>query len=570
MDLQIDQLRHSAAHLLAHAVSELYPDTIFTIGPATDSGFFYDFLPTTNFTEEMLAAIEERMHDIATRNLPITQELMTKEAALTLFKHNPFKTELISQIPDTMVGISRQGDFFDLCKGGHVARTGVIQNFKLTNLSGAYWRGDANNQQLQRITGVVFATAAELAAFEKQREEALLYDHRRLGKEMDLFSLHPEGPGFPFFHPKGVIIINQMLAFMRNLLADDGYQEISTPIMLNEKLWVQSGHASFYRENMYFCPIENNSFAIKPMNCPGAFLVYNLRPRSYRELPLKLSEFGKVHRHELSGVLHGLLRVRAFTQDDAHIMCTMDQVEDQITNVLRLIFITMKTMGFENLYIALATRPKDAMGSVELWDKAITSLSAALTKSGHAFTLKDGEGAFYGPKIEIGIHDSMGRTWQCGTIQVDFMQPENFDMTYVSSQGTYERVVVLHHAIYGSLERFFAILLEHHKGKLPFWLSPVQCRILPISEHEHAYAATVAETLKEAGIRVEIDRSADPLSGKIKQAQLDRVCWMLVVGKKEVEQNTVTIRMLSGEQKQAVPLADAVAMAQQANKQVRA
>lgn len=557
----LEQVRHSAAHLLAHALSELYPGTLFAIGPATETGFFYDFLPRTNLSEDDLTRIEEKMREIAKRNVTITHETIQKNRAHELFKDNPFKLELIAQIEDDLVGLSRQGDFYDLCKGDHVKSTGKIAHFKLLTISGTYWRGDTSKPALQRIAGTAFLTANELETFIKQREDALKYDHRRLGKEMDLFSIQPEGPGFPFFHPKGMAIINQMKAFMSDLLLANDYQEVSTPTMLSAELWKRSGHYTFYKENMYFSTIEDAEFAIKPMSCPGAFLIYKNRPHSYRELPMRLSEFGHVHRRELSGVLHGLLRVRAFTQDDAHILCTPEQMEDEIINVLRMVFIMLAKTGFENIKIFLSTRPDNAMGDPTVWDHAINALKQALTKSGHSFTIKEKEGAFYGPKIEFNIEDSMGRQWQCGTIQVDFLQPENFDLTYIAPSGQKERLVVIHHAIYGSLERFFAILLEHYKGKFPLWLAPVQARILTITDNERPYAMGILEKLKRAKIRAEIDQTSDPISGKIKNAQQERIPWMIVIGSKEAVAGTVTLRHHDGAQEFGLSVDDLITKA---------
>lgn len=560
------QVRHSAAHLLAHALSQLYPDVKFTIGPATENGFFYDFLPTTNLKEEDLAAIEQRMRELADQNIPLTHRQIPKAEARELFKNNPFKLELIDGIPEETVGLAEQGDFYDLCRGGHVKTTGELKAFKLTGLSGSYWRADKKNQALQRISGIAFITEKELRVYEKQREEALKYDHRKLGKEMDLFSFQAEGVGFPFFHPKGQVVINALKDFMRGLLKTYDYKEICTPTMLSDELWKRSGHWAHYKENMYFSHIDEETYAIKPMNCPGAFLVYRSRPRSYRELPLRLSEFGHVHRHELSGVLHGLMRVRAFTQDDAHIVCTHDQVEQEIASGLNLVRTMLKKTGFEKMNVSVSTKPAKAMGSDEIWDKATEALKKALEKNGIEYTLKPGEGAFYGPKIEIGIEDSLGRTWQCGTIQVDFFQPENFDLTYVAPSGAKERPVILHQAIYGSLERFFAILLEHHKGKLPFWLAPEQVRVLTITDDQKEYAQNIVDALKKVNVRVELDLSSDPISGKIKSAQLDRLPWMLVVGAKEMEQGTVTLRHGDGKQEFGITVADIVARAQQENK----
>ncbi len=569
MEHELERIRHSTAHLLAHALSQLYPGTLFTIGPATESGFFYDFLPRTNLREEDLPAIEKRMLELVKKNYPILFKTVSRDEARTLFKDNPFKLELIEQIEESEVGISTQGEFYDLCRGGHEASTGTLGNFKLITVSGCYWRGDKENEQLQRISGVAFATAEELATFVKQRAEALEYDHRKIGEEMDLFSLQPEGVGFPFFHPKGLLVINQLKSFMRSLLEENGYQEIETPTLLSADLWRRSGHSSFYRDSMYFVAIDDEEYAIKPMSCPGAFLIYKNRPRSYRELPMRLSEFGHVHRRELSGVLHGLMRVRAFTQDDAHIMCTLDQMEAEIINVLKMIFAMLVKTGFENIKIAIATRPDNAMGDPAVWDRATEVLRQAVEKSGHTFYIKEGEGAFYGPKIEVGISDLMGRQWQCSTIQVDFLQPENFDLTYTASSGQKERVVVIHHAIYGSLERFFGILLEHYKGKLPFWLAPLQARLLTITDAERPYAQAIMDTLKKAGVRVDMDQSTDPLAGKIKAAQLERIPWMIVIGKKEAAAQTVTLRLVDGTQEFGVTVDELVRRAKSLTESVR-
>ncbi len=429
-------LRHSAAHLLGHAVSELFPGTQLTIGPATKEGFFYDFLPLKNFKEEDLGPIEARMHDLAKKNIPLEHKQISKEEARIIFKDNPFKLELIAEIPGDTVGLSRQGDFVDLCRGGHVASTGDIKHFKILSISGAYWRAERDKQPLQRISGTAFFTEKELAEFERVREEVQLYDHRRLGKQLDLFSFHDEGVGFPFFHPKGKTILLGMVEYLRKELNKEGYQEIQTPIILSSDLWHQSGHWEFYKDKMYFCTMEEKNYAVKPMNCPGAILIFKERPRSFRELPLRLSEFGLVHRFELSGVLHGLLRVRAFTIDDAHIFCTVDQIEQEILNTIRLTFRVLKRFGFENVKVALSTKPENAMGTDELWTKAIDALKNALGKAQVSYELQEGEGAFYGPKIEFKFTDAMNREWQGGTIEVHFCQPENFGLTAVASGGT--------------------------------------------------------------------------------------------------------------------------------------
>jgi threonyl-tRNA synthetase len=551
-DLQ--QLRHSAAHLLAHAVSQLYPDTLMTIGPATEEGFFYDFLPTTTFKEEDLPAIQARMHELAKQNLPITHTQISKARARELYKNNPFKLELIDEIPGDTVGLAEQGDFYDLCKGGHVATTGDIRHFKLLFVSGSYWRANKKNTALQRITGTAFATEKELTDFVQRREDAIKFDHRRLGKELDLFSFHEEGPGFPFFHAHGKTILNTLTNYLRTLLEKAGYQEIGTPTMLSDELWQQSGHYAHYKDNMYFCEIEDRSFAIKPMNCPGSILIYKERPHSYRELPLRLAEFGHVHRYELSGVLHGMFRARAFTIDDGHIYCTPEQIEAEVCSALELTMQVLKRFNFQSLTVALSTRPENAMGSKQVWDHATDALKRALDKAGIAYTLQEGEGAFYGPKIEFHIKDSMERSWQCGTIQLDFFLPENFDLTYVTNEGTKARPVMIHRAIFGSFERFFAILLEHYKGKLPFWLAPQQIIALTITDDQKPYAQTIIDALKKEGIRAHMDNSSDQISAKIKNAQLKQIPWMLVIGKKEVEQQTVTLRFLDGKQEFGITL----------------
>ncbi len=541
-------LRHSAAHLLAHAIKELFPATILTIGPATKEGFFYDFLPEKNFKDEDLVRIEEKMHDLARKNIPLTHKQISKDAASKLYKNNPFKLELINDIPGDTVGLAEQDDFYDLCRGGHVESTGEIQHFKLLHVSGSYWRADKSKTPLQRITGTAFFSAEDLQAFLQQREDAIQFDHRRLGKELDLFSFHEEGVGFPFFHPHGTIILHAMKDHLRKHMIKAKYQEISTPIMLSDELWQRSGHYQHYKDNMYFCNIDERSYAIKPMNCPGAILVYKERPHSYRELPLRLAEFGLVHRHELSGVLSGLFRVRAFTQDDAHIFCTKDQIEQEITDFIALFDKVLKPFGFDKIIIGVSTKPAKAMGSDELWDVATKALENALNKAGKTYTIYEGEGAFYGPKIEFGIEDSLKRVWQCGTIQVDFFQPENFDLSYISAEGVKEKPVMLHRVIYGSFERFFGIVLEHFKGRLPFWLSPVQIKILTITDEQKEYAHGVMSALLDHNLRVEIDNSSDPISGQIKRAQLERIPLMLVIGKKEVENKTITIRDLDGKQ----------------------
>ncbi len=541
-------LRHSTAHLLAQAVSELFPLTKLTIGPSTSHGFFYDFQPETNFKESDLELISQRMAELANNNLKITHEEMPKEQAREIYKNNPFKLELIDGIEGDTVGFSRQGDFYDLCRGGHVASTSLLKNFMLTTISGSYWRADREGTPLQRISGTAFPTAKELRMFLKKQEEAAKYDHRKIGKEMDLFSFHEEGPGFPFFHPKGKQILNGLQAVMRKIWNKNKYQEVSTPVMLDSQLWVKSGHASHYKQNMYFCNVDDRDFALKPMNCPGALMLYNEKPRSFRELPLKLAEFGHVHRHELSGVLHGLFRVRAFTQDDSHIFCTTDQLEEEVIKIVTIIDQLLSLFEFTDISYAVSTKPDNAMGDDASWTLATQALSNALKTMNKKFVVQEGEGAFYGPKIEVKIKDSMDRQWQLSTVQVDFSQPQNFDISYIASGGVKKVPVMLHQANFGSLERFFGILLEHTKGHIPFWLAPVQIKVLPISDEQKEYADNITQQLSDHGFRVELDESAEPLSAKIKVAQLARIPWMLVVGQKEMEAKTITLRYVSGKQ----------------------
>jgi threonyl-tRNA synthetase len=545
---ELQKVRHSAAHLLAHAIMELYPDTQLTIGPATETGFFYDCLPSKNFKEVDLPLLQKRMEEIAQRNLPLGHKQIPKEEARKLYKDNPFKLELIDNLEGDTVGLATQGDFYDLCRGGHVEKTGDIKHFKLTGISGSYWRADRSGTALQRISGTAFLTDAAMKAQEQKEEEAQKYDHRRLGKQLDLFSFHDEGVGFPFFHPKGKLILNELRGAMRKRLQKAGYQEIETPTMLSDELWRRSGHYDFYKDNMYFSNIDEKSYAIKPMNCPGSIIIYKERPRSYRELPLRLNEFGKVHRHELSGVLHGLFRVRTFTIDDTHIYCTLDQIQDEILKSLGLLMETIQKCGFEKIKIGLSTKPEKAMGSDAIWEKATVALKNALDAAKVEYEINEGDGAFYGPKIDFRIEDSMEREWQCGTIQLDFFQPENFDLSYVDSDGKLKRPVIVHQAFHGSFERFFGILLEHHKGNLPFWLAPVQMKILTITDEQKPYAEKLLTFLQEQGIRIELNTSSDPLSAQIKDAQLQRVPWMLIIGKKEVEKESITLRYLNGKQ----------------------
>lgn len=543
----LHNIRHSAAHLVAHAVLELFPGTKLTIGPVTEHGFFYDFLPVKNFKEEDLPRIEERMHEISRRDLKIVGRQISKDEARAVFKDNQFKLELIEGIEGSTVGVYRQGDWDDLCRGGHTASTGEVKYFKLMSISGSYWRADRNGTPLQRITGVAFATKQELDDHLQRLEDLKNYDHRRLGKQLDLFSFHDEAPGMPFFHHKGMLVYQGLIDFMRRQIRKD-YQEIKAPLILDTQLWKTSGHYEFYKENMFFTTIEERSYGVRPMNCVCSALVYKERPHSYRELPLRIAEFGHVHRYELSGTLHGLFRVRTFTQDDAHHYCTLDQIESEVTKLLALARFVYKTFGFERVDMALSTRPEKFMGTVEAWDQATIALKNAFEKEQIPYIIQEGEGAFYGPKIDMKIHDAMGREWQCGTIQVDFNLAKNFELEYVDADQSRKTPVVIHRAILGSIERFFGILLEHHKGHLPFWLTPIQVRVLMITDHQKVYAAQIADQLMNAGLRVELDDTGDQISAQIRRAQVEKIPWMVVVGKKEQEQGTVTLRHVDGKQ----------------------
>ncbi|KKQ48371.1 MAG: Threonine-tRNA ligase [candidate division TM6 bacterium GW2011_GWF2_38_10] len=541
-------VRHSAAHLLAHAVMELFPTTKLTIGPVTEAGFFYDFLPEHNFKEEQLALIENKMREIAARDLPIVGKEISKEQARKLFAGNEFKLELIDQIPDATVSIFQQGDFVDLCKGGHVSSTKHIKYFKLTGISGAYWRADREGIALQRISGVAFATKEDFDAYEKRIEDALLSDHRRLGQQLDLFTFHDEAPGMPFFRHKGLILFNKLVDFIRSL-QKDAYQEVRTPMILSQQLWKTSGHLDNYNDMIYFTSTADGEVnCVKPMNCPGGLIMYKEKLHSYRDLPLRVAELGIVHRFELSGVRHGLLRVRQFTQDDAHIYCTPDQAEQEIIGCLEMIEKVYTPFHFKRISMAVSTRPAKSIGTDEMWEMATNALKNALEKHGTPYTISAGEGAFYGPKIEVRVEDAMGREWQLGTIQVDFNLPMRFEIEYIDADQSRKTPVMIHRAIMGSLERFMGILLEHFKGKLPFWLAPEQIRVLKISDQQAAYAQAVCQQFKDAGLQATLDDSSDQISAQIRRAQVEKVPWMVVVGQKEADAGTVTLRSADGKQ----------------------
>jgi threonyl-tRNA synthetase len=539
-------LRHSAAHLLAHAIYRLYPDTLFGIGPATKSGFFYDVVRKDgkNFKQSDLAAISQIMKEIVKENHALTHTLVEKAEGKKIFAHNPFKMDIIeNQITDDVVGLAQQGEFTDLCKGGHVNSTGQLNNFILTGISGSYWRALRDGQPMQRISGIIFETADELEAYLANQKDLEQYDHRVIGKEMSLFELKAESPGCPFFLPRGMTILNALTDYMKKITHYYGYQEIKTPTILDRSLWVRSGHYQHYKDNMFFITSEEGEYAVKPMNCPGAFLVFKARPRSYRELPLRLSEFGYVHRNEFSGVLHGLTRVRAFTIDDAHIFCQKKDIEQEVSLVFSLIKKVMQAAGLTVSKVILATRPKKAAGSKEIWDTAEEALKRALNQQNQKYELDEGEGAFYGPKIGIEVIDTFDRVWSCGTIQLDFVQPENFSLDCVNKEGKNERVVVIHQAMFGSFERFLALSLEHHRGKLPLWLSPCQVKLIPFSDEQKSYTEAIYKKLLLKGVRVEIDDSyGDPLTAKIQKAIEARDFLSVIIGKREVEADTLSIR----------------------------
>lgn len=539
----LDVLRHSTAHLMAQALQRLLPGTRLAIGPTIEDGFYYDVAPPRPLSTDDLPAIEAEMRRIVEENLPIVREEIPRDEAIRFFRErgDAYKVEILEELTEPTVSLYRQGEFVDLCRGPHVPSTGHLGHFRLLSLAGAYWRGDSRRDQLTRIYGTAFPTEEALQEHLRMLEEAARRDHRRLGRELGLFLLADEGPGFPFYLPNGVIVRNALIDFSRAEQLRRGYLEVVTPLILRDTLWRRSGHYDHYRENMYFTEVEGEGFAIKPMNCPGAFLIYGSDVRSYRDLPLRLMEFGLVHRHELSGVLNGLKRVRAFTQDDAHIFLRPDQITEEVLGVLELIEHIYGTFGFP-YRIELSTRPENAMGPEELWEKATEALKQALDQSGRAYQVNEGEGAFYGPKIDFHVRDSLGRSWQCGTIQLDFMAPERFDLTYVGADGQRHRPVVIHRALFGSLERFIAVLIEHYAGALPLWLSPVQLRLIPVADRHRERAEAVAAELRGAGLRVEVDGRDEKVGYKIRDAQLKKVPYMGVVGDREVQSGQVSVR----------------------------
>ena len=536
--------RHTTSHILAQAVKRLYPDTKLAIGPAIEDGFYYDFQFTDPISSEDFSAIEKEMKKIVKERLPLERFTLTRDEAIAFMKerNEDYKVELIEDLPeDAVISFYRQGEFVDLCAGPHLDNTKYVKAIKLTSLAGAYWRGSEKNKMLTRIYGTSFPDKEQLKEYLDRIEEAKKRDHRKLGKELGIFTIMEEGPGFPFFLPKGMVLKNILIDYWRRLHDREGYQEISTPIILNRKLWETSGHWDHYRENMYTTVIDDEDYAVKPMNCPGGMLVYKSQPRSYRDLPLRIGELGLVHRHEKSGQLHGLMRVRCFTQDDAHIFMTREQIKDEIKGVMRLIDEVYSRFGFP-YHVELSTRPEDSMGSDEDWELATEALREALNETGKDYVVNEGDGAFYGPKIDFHLTDSLGRTWQCGTIQLDFQLPQRFEAEYMGADGEKHRPIMIHRVVYGSIERFIGILIEHYAGKFPVWLAPVQVKVLPISEKFFDFGQEILQKLKSAGIRCEMDQRDEKIGYKIRSAQMEKVPYMLIVGQKEEETGTVSVR----------------------------
>ena len=539
-----DTLRHTASHIMAQAVQRLFKDVKLAIGPSIENGFYYDFDTEHRFTQEDFAAIEAEMEKIVKENLALTKEVVSRDEALKMFKEagQDYKVELIEDLPEgEQISLYRQGDFVDLCAGPHCETTGRVKAFKLLTVAGAYWRGDEHNKMLQRIYGTAFEKKDDLDAYLHMLAEAEKRDHRKLGKQLDLFSFHEEGPGFPFFHAKGMVLRKTLLKFWYELHDEAEYDEISTPTILSRHLWEQSGHWDHYRDNMYFTTIDDEPYAIKPMNCPGGILVYKSDVHSYRDFPMRMAELGLVHRHELHGALHGLFRVRCFTQDDAHIFMLPSQMEEEISGVIDLFDKAYNVFGLE-YRVELSTRPEDSMGSDEIWELATSTLRKVLEDRNIPYQVNEGDGAFYGPKLDFHVKDSIGRTWQCGTIQLDMLMPERFDMTYVGEDGQKHRPVMVHRTCFGSIERFLGILIENYAGAFPVWLAPVQIKFLPISDKHLAYALELRKKFKKLGIRVEVDESNEKIGYKIRKAQMEKVPYMAIIGDKEIETNTLSLR----------------------------
>ena len=552
----IDILRHSTAHLMAQAVQSLFPGTQVTIGPTTQEGFYYDFKRDKPFTPEEIEKIEERMRELAGQDLSIAREELPKAEAIELFRGmgEDYKVEILSAIPEDIVSLYRQGDWVDLCRGPHLPSTGFIQAFKLTSVAGAYWRGDENNEMLQRIYGTAFPSRKELKQHLALLEEARKRDHRKLGKELDLFSFHPAAPASPFFHPKGAFVYNTLVEYMRGLYRRYGYEEVITPQIFDAGLWHRSGHYDHYKDNMYFTHIDEREFGVKPMNCPSHTFIYASKKRSYRDLPLRLADFGRLHRYEKSGVTAGLTRVRSFSQDDAHIFCTPEQIEGEVNSLLDMLREVYHRFNFEDLEVFLSTRPDQYLGALETWERAEAALAASLEKRDVAYEISEGDGAFYGPKIDFVVKDAMKRGWQLGTVQLDFSMPERFDLGFISPAGAVERPVMIHRAILGSIERFLALLIEHTGGAFPLWLAPVQSRVVTVTDQQNPYAAAVRDTLRADGWRVELDDRNEKLGFKIREAQVAKIPYALVIGDKEVQNGTLSARKRGGENLPAMPV----------------
>ena len=535
-------MRHSCAHIMAEAVQELYPGTQIAFGPATDDGYFYDFELPNNISSDDFGAIEKKMAEIVKADEPFVREVVSIDEAKKIFADQRFKLEHIDDLTDQEISIYRHGSFVDLCAGPHVPSAGKIGAFKMMKLAGAYWRGDATREQLQRLYGTAFFKKSELEEYLHNLEEAEKRDHRRIGREMDIFMMRDEAPGFPFFLPNGMILKNTLLDYWREIHKKAGYVEISTPMIMNKQLWQTSGHWDHYKDNMYSTVIDEEEYCVKPMNCPGGVLVYASKPHSYRDLPIRAGEIGLVHRHEMKGALHGLFRVRCFNQDDAHLFVRPDQLTEEIVGVVKLIDSVYQQFGF-TYHVELSTRPGDSMGSDEDWEAAEAGLKTALEELGMEYEVNEGDGAFYGPKIDFHLTDSLGRTWQCGTVQLDFQMPQNFDLEYTDADGSKKRPVMLHRVCYGSVERFIGILIEHYAGKFPVWLAPMQVKVLPVSEKSRDYAHKVADAIEAAGIRVVVDNRDEKIGYKIREARsIDRVPYMVIVGEKEAEEGTISVR----------------------------
>ncbi len=536
--------RHTTSHILAQAVKKLWPEAKLAIGPAIENGFYYDFDLEHKFTDDDLKKITREMKKVIQAGSPLERFELSRPEAIKMMKDRgeDYKVELIEDLPeDEVLSFYRQGDFIDLCAGPHMEKTSQIKAVKLTSVAGAYWRGDSDRKMLQRIYGTSFPSQEELDEYLKRLEEAKKRDHRKIGREMDLFAIYEEGPGFPFFLPNGMIIRNELEQFWREEHSRRGYEEIKTPLILNVDLWHTSGHWDHYKDNMYFTKIDDDDYAIKPMNCPGAMLVYNRAIHSYRELPIRMGELGQVHRHELSGALHGLMRVRTFTQDDAHIFMLPEQIKDEIKSVIDLIDHVYGLFGFK-YHIELSTKPEDSMGTDEEWERATAALRESMEEKGLEYTVNEGDGAFYGPKLDFHLEDSIGRTWQCGTIQLDFQMPQRFDANYIGSDGAKHRPAMIHRVVFGSIERFIAILTEHFAGKFPLWLAPVQARLLTVTEDFADYAQETAEKLRDAGLRAEVDVRNEKIGYKLREARNQRVSYMCVIGEREKEAQTLSVR----------------------------